>query len=102
MWGTVCHDLWDNNDARVVCQQLGFTRDGQHGAVGYANFGQGVGPIWMESLACDGRESNIRLCRHLGFGVHNCDHGKDAGVFCDRGVFYLFIPIPSAMFPCFV
>ena len=24
VWGTVCHKGWDNNEARVVCYQLGF------------------------------------------------------------------------------
>ena len=41
LWGTVCDDRWDIEDANVVCRQLGFT-NGAARAAKLAEFGQGI------------------------------------------------------------
>ncbi|XP_052346674.1 uncharacterized protein LOC118365759 [Oncorhynchus keta] len=79
-WRTVCDDVWDLNDAAVVCRQLGCGR--ADSALEGAYFGQGSGPIWQDDVDCSGTECSITQCPHTGGGTHNCNHGNDAGVIC--------------------
>ena len=80
-WGTVCDDGWDDNDAGVVCRQLGFGSSGT--AIGSAGFGQGSGSIWLNSVTCTGSETSFLNCGHLGVGfTSSCYHNEDAGVRC--------------------
>uniref|UniRef100_A0A3B5BFB1 SRCR domain-containing protein n=1 Tax=Stegastes partitus TaxID=144197 RepID=A0A3B5BFB1_9TELE len=81
LWGTVCDDMWGLNNAQVVCQQL--SCGGAMKAIGGAYFGQGSGPIWLDSVRCSGNELSITDCAHQGFGSHDCGHWEDAGVVCE-------------------
>ena len=80
IWGTVCDDDWDMNDARVVCRQLGFPY--VVSAPGSAHFGAGSGQIWLDNVGCSGSESSIVNCPHRGWSVENCLHYDDASVIC--------------------
>ena len=81
-WGTVCDDYWSvsNNNARVVCRQLGY--DGTARALVGAAHGEGTGPIYYDDVMCTGSEESLDECAHNGVGVHNCRHSDDAGVEC--------------------
>ena len=84
VWGTVCDDGWDLNDAQAVCNELGLGK--AVAARQNAFYGQGSGRIWLDDVNCVGIEKTIRRCSHRGWGSHNCSHTDDASVKCTAGM----------------
>ena len=93
IWGTICDDGWDNVDATVVCNELGYlygtTRK-------QAQFESGTGPVWLSQIGCLGTESKLSHCVHSGAGnTVNCSHAQDVGVQC-------YGPNGKAVYMCLV
>ncbi|XP_072030652.1 scavenger receptor cysteine-rich domain-containing protein DMBT1-like [Amphiura filiformis] len=84
IWGTVCDDNWDINDATVVCRQLGLG-DAIRVAAGsaYGTGGDEDVLILLDDVNCTGHEYYLSDCPHLGWHTHDCRHHEDAGVVCD-------------------
>ena len=80
IWGTICDDSWDIEDARVVCHELGYPY--AVAAPVNAHYDEGTGPIWLDEVQCLGNESGIFACVHNGTGNHNCFHNEDASAEC--------------------
>ena len=48
-----------------------------------AQFGPGIGPIFLDQLHCSGSETVVLECRRFTpLGLPTCDHSQDAGVRC--------------------
>ena len=78
-WGTVCDDMWDDDDATVVCRMFGYHSGTAHGL---AHYGEGAWAIWLDEVHCSGDEAELGHCAHDGWGVTDCSHREDAGVTC--------------------
>ena len=80
VWGTVCDRYsWGQQEADVVCRQLGY--DGVSAVLRGAPFGRGTGIQWGMDIKCTGNESSLLDCRQAT-QLRYCDHYYDASVIC--------------------
>lgn len=80
IWGTVCDDDWNLEDAKVVCRSLGLPP--ATAATGGSSFGPGGGAVMLDDVRCIGNETSLLLCPKSDLGVKDCDHTEDSGVVC--------------------
>uniref|UniRef100_A0A4W4DYR4 SRCR domain-containing protein n=1 Tax=Electrophorus electricus TaxID=8005 RepID=A0A4W4DYR4_ELEEL len=83
-WTTVCDADFDQQDAEVVCRELGCGPLVE--VLGAAAFGRGEGQVWTEELQCRGNESEIYSCETTSPLQHNCSHDNDVGLICSDSV----------------
>jgi hypothetical protein len=57
IWGRVCGEFWDDNDAKVACRQLGY----YGGFATYQDFSL-TDPVLLTELNCEGNEMDLFSC----------------------------------------
>ena len=70
-WGSVCGDVWDDEDAGVVCRELGLGLSGRS-----AYFGNSGKPVLLSDVVCSDNDMALASCGHNG--VNNT--GKCSGL----------------------
>ena len=90
VYGSICHDLWNEPDARVACRQLGFNITGASALIN-AHFNSSSGPIYLDNVQCMGNESFLVNCSY-DTNITDCTHTQDAGVRCQGTVVtYMYV-----------
>ncbi|XP_073322993.1 scavenger receptor cysteine-rich type 1 protein M130-like [Pagrus major] len=82
-WSSVCEADFDQQDAEVVCRELGC---GAPSVLQGALYGEGEAPIWTKEFQCGGHESALLDCRSSGSTRNTCSPGKAVGLTCSEPV----------------
>ena len=82
-WALICGDLWNANDALVVCRYLGFNTT-QQVPIGNV-FGNSSAGYWLTEVRCGGLEDDLNQCHYTSYGTSpslTCSTGYPANVQC--------------------
>ncbi|XP_049893098.1 scavenger receptor cysteine-rich type 1 protein M160-like [Epinephelus moara] len=82
-WSSVCEADFDQQDAEVVCRELGC---GPRSALQGGLYGEVEAPMWTKEFQCEGNESALLDCRSSGSDRNTCSPGKAVGLTCSEPV----------------
>ena len=89
-WAQICANLWNMNDALVVCRYLGFNTTQQ---VPINKFGISTSGYWLTEVRCGGQEDDLNQCYYTSYGSTpspTCSVNYPANVQC-LGKFYIYV-----------
>ncbi|XP_049917718.1 scavenger receptor cysteine-rich type 1 protein M130-like [Epinephelus moara] len=78
-WSPVCEADFGQQDAEVVCRELGC---GPPSFFQGALYGEVEAPMWTKEFQCGGHESAFLDCRSSGSERNTCSPGKAVGLTC--------------------
>src|SRR6056300_1101316 len=73
IWGSICDDYWNLEDAHVICRQLNFTGALMSPCCSVFGFNK-TSKIWLDDVNCHGSENDVSQCRHRPWGVSDCTY----------------------------
>ncbi|KAM9353583.1 scavenger receptor cysteine-rich type 1 protein M130-like [Symphorus nematophorus] len=82
-WSSVCEADFEQQDAEVVCRELGC---GAPSVLQGALYGEVEAPVWTKEYQCGGHESALLDCRSSGSARNTCSPGKAVGLTCSEPV----------------
>ncbi|XP_074492679.1 scavenger receptor cysteine-rich type 1 protein M130-like isoform X4 [Sebastes fasciatus] len=82
-WSSVCEADFDQQDAEVVCRELGC---GAPSVLQGALYGEVEDPMWTKEFHCGGNESALLDCRSSDSDRNICSPGKAVGLTCSESV----------------
>ncbi|KAM4627689.1 scavenger receptor cysteine-rich type 1 protein M130-like [Polymixia lowei] len=80
-WASVCEADFDQQDAEVVCRELGC---GAPSVLQGALYGEVEAPFWTKEFQCEGDESLLLDCGTSGSTRNTCSPGKAVGLTCSE------------------
>ncbi|XP_051792992.1 scavenger receptor cysteine-rich type 1 protein M130-like [Acanthochromis polyacanthus] len=78
-WSSVCETDFDQQDAEVVCRELGY---GAPLIIQGAFFGEAPAPIWTKEFQCAGNESGLLECKSSDSAGNTCSPDRAVGLAC--------------------
>ncbi|XP_074482532.1 CD5 antigen-like [Sebastes fasciatus] len=80
-WSSVCEADFDQQDAEVVCRELGC---GAPSVLQGALYGDVEASMWTKEFQCGGTESALLNCRSSGSDRNTCSPGRAVGLTCSE------------------